>query len=209
MSWVGGPSGGYYSFTGGDTCGPAPRTGRIYPVCGTGTGVTVQESTLYTTSGAVSCNNCCNYTMRYTTPTACATAGSMKAASNGLCLGASGTSAGAAVQLATCNGSPAQTWAPMPAASSGTLINPASGLCLDITGGSTAAGGKLQLNTCNGSGAQKWALPPATGGVTTLTSSLSSSVCVGTSAAQGVQLQTLNPCSSGQQFTFTPAPKTV
>jgi hypothetical protein len=204
MSWVGGPSGGYYSFTGGDACGPAPRAGRVFPVCGTGTGLTIQESTLYTSSGAVSCNNCCNYTLRYTTPSACATAGTLKAP-NGLCMDVSnsGKTAGTAVQLYACNNSPAQLWAPMPPGGTGTLINPASGLCLDIAGGSTAAGAKLQLFTCNGSNAQKWALPPVNGGVVTLTSGLSSSICVDTSTGQGVQLQTLNPCTSGQVFTFT------
>jgi hypothetical protein len=93
----------------------------------------------------------------------------------------------------------------MPAAATGTLMNPASGLCLDVAGASTAAGANVQLYTCNGSSAQKWALPPVNGGTVTLTSGLSSSICVGTSAGWQ-QLQTQNPCSSGQQFTFTPAP---
>jgi hypothetical protein len=204
MSWVGGPSGGYYNFTGGDTCGSATRLGRIFPVCGTGTGLIVRESTLYTATGAVSCNNCCNYTISYTTPTACATAGSLQI-SSGLCMDVSGggKTPGTAVKLNWCNGTPAQMWAPMPASSIGTLINPASGLCLDIAGGTTTAGSKMQLNTCNGGDAQKWTLPPVAGGTVTLKSSLSPSVCIGTMTGWS-QLQTMNPCSTGQTFTFTP-----
>jgi beta-glucanase (GH16 family) len=66
------------------------------------------------------------------------------------------TADGTAIQLYTCNGTPAQTW----------TINAdgsvkALGKCLDVTGGATADATKVQLYTCNGTGAQKWTLNAA------------------------------------------------
>ncbi|WAZ27306.1 PQQ-dependent sugar dehydrogenase [Streptomyces cinnabarinus] len=71
----------------------------------------------------------------------------------GKCLDVSGanTADGTQIQLWTCNGTGAQTWAP---AGDGSVQ--ALGKCLDVSGGGTADGTKIQLWTCNGTGAQKW-----------------------------------------------------
>ena len=50
----------------------------------------------------------------------------------------------------------AQTWTVKAPSGTGTVVNPSSGKCLDVTGQGTADGTKVQLWTCNGSGAQQW-----------------------------------------------------
>ncbi|GHJ44068.1 glycosyl hydrolase [Catellatospora sp. TT07R-123] len=57
---------------------------------------------------------------------------------------------GTQVQIYTCNGTGAQTWA----VTGQTLRS--MGKCLDISGGGTADGAKIQIYTCNGTGAQNW-----------------------------------------------------
>ena len=74
----------------------------------------------------------------------------------GKCLDARGTAIKTAAVLWTCNGSPGQKWTPR---SDGTLLNAASGLCLDASGASSANGTKLIIYTCNGGTNQKWVLP--------------------------------------------------
>jgi hypothetical protein len=75
----------------------------------------------------------------------------------GMCLDvdAGGTTNGTPVDLYTCNGTAAQVWVPQ---SSGELINPQSGDCLDDTnwGGS---GTQLQIWTCGDGTNQQWQLP--------------------------------------------------
>jgi hypothetical protein len=71
------------------------------------------------------------------------------------CLTANGTGNGAPVVLSSCTGGAGQQWT----ASNGALVNPASGRCLDATGGSSAAGTKLELWTCTGAANQAWTLP--------------------------------------------------
>ncbi|MFI5933772.1 ricin-type beta-trefoil lectin domain protein [Actinoplanes sp. NPDC051494] len=63
------------------------------------------------------------------------------------------TADGTRVQLWTCNGTGAQTWAYTPGA--GGAVR-ALGKCLDVSNGGTADRVKVQLWTCNGSGAQRW-----------------------------------------------------
>ena len=58
-------------FNQGAMCGSAPRQGTITLKCASSTYVNVFEKTLYTSTGAVACNNCCNYNMLFYTPTAC------------------------------------------------------------------------------------------------------------------------------------------
>ncbi|WP_406150019.1 ricin-type beta-trefoil lectin domain protein [Streptomyces sp. NBC_01012] len=65
----------------------------------------------------------------------------------------SGTANGTAVQLYSCNGAAAQSWAVVPGAG-GTLR--AMGGCLDVADGGTANRTLVQLWECNGSGAQRW-----------------------------------------------------
>jgi glycosyl hydrolase family 31/ricin-type beta-trefoil lectin protein/uncharacterized protein DUF5110/carbohydrate binding protein with CBM6 domain len=73
----------------------------------------------------------------------------------GKCLDAAnaGTANGTPVQLYTCNSSGAQTWTLQ---SNGSLVNPASGRCLD-----NPAGGTAHLADCTGSAGQTWRFPPA------------------------------------------------
>ncbi|MCG5436200.1 PQQ-dependent sugar dehydrogenase [Micromonospora foliorum] len=62
------------------------------------------------------------------------------------------TADGTQIQIYTCNGSAAQTWAVTPNSTIKSL-----GKCLDVSGGATADGTKIQLWTCNGTAAQNWA----------------------------------------------------
>jgi predicted alpha-1,2-mannosidase len=122
----------------------------------------------------------------------------------GLCLDVhgSGKTSGTLVDLYECNGTGAQDWT---TGSSGSLVNPESGLCLD---GSTS-GAQLEIVTCNGSGAQDWARPAAPPSrVGPVVSGLSSSLCVddkGGSTANANPI-VINPCSgtAEQQWTVEP-----
>ncbi|WP_436535599.1 PQQ-dependent sugar dehydrogenase [Actinoplanes sp. HUAS TT8] len=67
-----------------------------------------------------------------------------------------GSADGTKIQLWTCNGSAAQTWA----VNGQVWRNPQSGKCLDVAGGATVNGTKVQLYTCNGSAAQNWVVYP-------------------------------------------------
>lgn len=57
--------------------------------------------------------------------------------------------------LWSCNGQTNQQWLRN---SGGSVIGVQSGLCLDVTGGSTADGALVQLWTCNGGSNQRWTL---------------------------------------------------
>jgi hypothetical protein len=65
------------------------------------------------------------------------------------------TVAGTAVQLATCTGSATQQWQ----LANGALVNPATGMCLDVTGGSSTDGTLLEIYGCTGNVNQKWTAP--------------------------------------------------
>ncbi|MDT8915974.1 ricin-type beta-trefoil lectin domain protein [Amycolatopsis sp. PS_44_ISF1] len=73
----------------------------------------------------------------------------------GKCLDAAnaGTAAGTTVQLYTCNGTGAQSWALQ---ANGTLVNPASGRCLAVPDG-----GAARLDDCSTAPTQSWRFPPA------------------------------------------------
>ena len=60
---------------------------------------------------------------------------------------------GTKVELWPGNGGANQKWAVQ---SNGTITGQQSGLCLDVTGGSTAAGTPLEIWTCNGQATQHW-----------------------------------------------------
>ncbi|GLZ60292.1 PQQ-dependent sugar dehydrogenase [Micromonospora sp. NBRC 107095] len=72
----------------------------------------------------------------------------------GKCLDVRGaaTADGTQIQIYTCNGSAAQTWAVTANSTIKSL-----GKCLDVSGAGTADGTKIQLWTCNGTAAQNWA----------------------------------------------------
>jgi hypothetical protein len=60
------------------------------------------------------------------------------------------------VQIYDCNGTGAQRWQ---AQSNGTLVNPASGKCLDAQNNSSANGTRLQIWQCFAGANQRWTLP--------------------------------------------------
>ena len=62
---------------------------------------------------------------------------------------------GTKVEIWTCNGGASQQWQ---LNASGTITGVQSGLCLDVTGRSTANGALVELWTCNGQSNQQWAL---------------------------------------------------
>ena len=62
------------------------------------------------------------------------------------------------VSLATCAGLGSQTWTHR---ADGSLVNTASGRCLDVPDGNTTPGAvQLQIYDCDGDAAQQWQLPP-------------------------------------------------
>ena len=76
--------------------------------------------------------------------------------SSQLCLDAFGqTTAGTKVDVWSCNGGANQQWN---VNANGTITGVQSGLCLDVTGASTADGALVELWTCNGGSNQQWAL---------------------------------------------------
>ncbi|WP_350278833.1 PQQ-dependent sugar dehydrogenase [Kribbella sp. HUAS MG21] len=76
--------------------------------------------------------------------------------SMGKCLSARDTTLRTPAVLWTCDGTAGQRWIPR---LNGSLVNAASGMCLDATGASTANGTKLILYTCNSALNQRWTLP--------------------------------------------------
>jgi hypothetical protein len=184
-----------YAISGGSTCGGTPRAGSLSLVCSLGTSLVVNEGTLRTPSGGVACNGCCNYTMTYSTPSACAVG--FFVAPSGMCLGTTGTSSSSAVTLQTCAaGAASQIWGIIAGGATNTIFNPATGMCLDVANAATASGTKIQLYSCNGTPAQKWALAPGYSG--TIMSAVAPNVCAASSVGQtGVQTQ--NPCMTQQQ----------
>ena len=63
---------------------------------------------------------------------------------------------GSAVTLAACDGTPAQVWQPKDDLS---LVNPASGRCLDDPGTKIDKGAEPTLKDCDGTAGQKWDVP--------------------------------------------------
>jgi hypothetical protein len=76
----------------------------------------------------------------------------------GRCLTAGGTANGSLVTTATCAGSTGQSWTRR---ADGTLLNPASGRCLDVPNSNTTPGAvQLQIYDCLHTDGQIWRLPP-------------------------------------------------
>jgi beta-glucanase (GH16 family) len=74
----------------------------------------------------------------------------------GKCLSVPGSANGTSAQLSACSGTGAQMWQ---AETNGQLLNPSSGRCLSVTGGSSANLTPLQLFDCSGAADQLWKLP--------------------------------------------------
>jgi polygalacturonase len=90
-----------------------------------------------------------------------------------------------------------------------TIVNAASGLCLDLPGSSTATGVQLDLQTCTGAANQTWTLTSA-GSADTITTPISG-LCLGiidnsTSAGKAVQTQT---CTGNTIQQWTPTTTTT
>jgi Ricin-type beta-trefoil lectin domain len=60
------------------------------------------------------------------------------------------------VQLWTCNGTGAQNWSAQP---DGTVRNPQSGKCLDVSQNSSADGQQIHIWDCHTGANQQWRLP--------------------------------------------------
>jgi hypothetical protein len=74
------------------------------------------------------------------------------------CLTAAGTANRAPVTIAACAGTPGQSWTRR---ADGTLLNPASGRCLDVPDANPNPGAvQLQLYDCLHTDGQVWRLPP-------------------------------------------------
>jgi hypothetical protein len=82
------------------------------------------------------------------------------------------------------------------------LVNVMSGLCLDVSGGSTAAGTRIQQWTCNDLPPQNWTLTAATDGSFALRAE-NSGLCITTTGGQGTAIQQ-QPCdgSAAQAWTL-------
>jgi 1-phosphatidylinositol phosphodiesterase len=107
----------------------------------------------------------------------------------------SSATAGATVDLWSCNGSAAQHWTVM--ADRTLRLN---GLCLDVTGGGTANGTHVELWTCGGGGNQQW-----TSGANGALVSAQSGKCLddpGASATDGTQL-IIWDCNAGTNQRWT------
>ena len=59
------------------------------------------------------------------------------------------------MQIWDCNGGANQQWT---VNTNGTITGVQSGLCLDVTGGSTTDGAKIELWSCSGQSNQQWTL---------------------------------------------------
>lgn len=109
----------------------------------------------------------------------------------------SSTTAGAPVQIWSCNGTGAQSWT---VESNGTLQ--VLGGCLDVASSGTSAGTKVQYWTCNGTGAQQW-----TAGANGSLVNPESGLCLddpGSSTTQGTQLQIWTCNGTGAQHWTLP-----
>ncbi|MFD9793852.1 ricin-type beta-trefoil lectin domain protein [Streptomyces sp. NPDC059070] len=74
----------------------------------------------------------------------------------GKCAAAAGNDLAAPVQLADCDGGPAQRWLDR---DDGSLLNQGSGRCLDTAGGAAVKSTPVQLLNCDGDATQDWAVP--------------------------------------------------
>ena len=63
------------------------------------------------------------------------------------------TENGAAIQLADCNGNPAQQFR---LSEGSDLVNPQANRCVAVRDGNVQSGSQLQLSDCTGEDSQKW-----------------------------------------------------
>ena len=109
----------------------------------------------------------------------------------GRCLDAApGDPEGAAAQPDPCGDGAGQRWRQVPGDGAVTLVNVASGKCLDVNNRSTDDGAQVQEWTCNGGPNQQWRLQPAPTAGAVLLVSVNSGKCVDASGGTAVQ----QPC---------------
>ncbi|QZO01346.1 RICIN domain-containing protein [Chenggangzhangella methanolivorans] len=76
---------------------------------------------------------------------------------SGMCMGVAGAAADAPVAQGACLDQTAQQWALQSAAGGYAIVNRASGLCLEVSGGSKKNGAGVVQATCSGKSKQIWA----------------------------------------------------
>ena len=96
------------------------------------------------------------YTCNGTTAQSWAEPGDGTVRALGKCLDVPGTADGTLVDLSTCGGTASQQWV---AQNDGSLLNSASGKCLDDPNANPESGLQLQVYDCNSTSAQVWTLP--------------------------------------------------
>jgi hypothetical protein len=191
MAWqsaYGSQQGGFYALSNGDNCGSggAPRSGRLYMKCGTGKSLTVYEPSI------------CWYNMTWTSAAGCiGSPGLVKNnAASAYCLSAT---PGATAVTQPCNGAAGSQLMVMRADSS--LFNPASGLCLDVTGGTYTAFATLRLNACNGAPSQQFKPPGSYPG--TYTSGLGAYCMTANATATVGTPVVLSSCGTNSNWVFS------
>ncbi|HEV2636510.1 MAG TPA: ricin-type beta-trefoil lectin domain protein [Actinocrinis sp.] len=106
----------------------------------------------------------------------------------GKCLDAPGSAAqGTQTDIADCSGGAGQLWT---LKGDGTVVNRASGLCLDVTANATANGSSVEVWGCNGGANQRWDLPAPPSGP--ITAGVGSGLCIDDNAgstANGTKVQ--------------------
>jgi hypothetical protein len=137
---------------GGSSGGGAPATGAITGINGLCLDDWQSSTADFNKIDVYTCNGtgAQNWTV--------ASNGTLQVLGGCLDVAGAGTTAGTKVDYYPCNGTVAQQW--QYNSSTGALVNPNSGLCLDDPDSNTTPGGaQMQIWTCNGTAAQKWTLP--------------------------------------------------
>jgi hypothetical protein len=115
---------------------------------------------------------------------------------NGYCLNANGTTSESLVTMHICNQTTLQQWTVNN--TTHTIVNKASGLCLDDKGANPANGNTVWVYTCNGTVAQVWTPPaaPASAPVVSLSAS-PTSVKSGTASTLNWSATNATSCTAG------------
>ncbi|WRZ70083.1 glycoside hydrolase family 92 protein [Streptomyces sp. NBC_01257] len=155
--WATGASSAPPSYNGdGGAKPPGPPVAPSGPVTSANGGKCLDDDTGSTTNGnRIQIWTCNNSAAQQVTVTA---DGSLRVL--GKCVevtGNGGAANGTLIELWDCNGGNNQKWTYK--ASTGALVNPQSGRCLDVPNASTADGTQLEIWDCHGGNNQKWSLP--------------------------------------------------
>ncbi|MFI6317211.1 ricin-type beta-trefoil lectin domain protein [Nonomuraea sp. NPDC050556] len=119
------------------------------------------------------------------------------------CLTANGTANASKITLAAFTGAGGQKWQPR---GNNSLLNPASGKCLDVPGSNTANNVQLQIYTCNASNAQKWSVPYQPVDAQRVTGAFTSALdnrCLDFNLWSGLDQAGIYPCNGTAPQTFT------